>query len=111
MLSRLSYRPALTVVTQKQIPRAAGRPELTLPRPTFQLARTVGLGRVELPTSPLSGARSNQRSASAQSGVFCQRPKLVSQNRAITPLERPQTPSLKLRLLARYSLRYVRRGT
>src|ERR1700757_3050816 len=53
-LSQLSYSPTISVCLRLLM---------------------VGLGRVELPTSPLSGVRSNQLSY---------RPKLVS-NRAVSP--------------------------
>ena len=58
VLSQLSYSPVHGPPMNRR-PVSSGA---TSRRSTVHDARVVGLGRVELPTSPLSGVRSNQLS-------------------------------------------------
>jgi hypothetical protein len=65
-LSQLSYGPlrrtARISLTARRAARPNGRRELLRERPVGQRQIMVGLGRLELPTSRLSSARSNQLS-------------------------------------------------
>ena len=59
-LSQLSYGPVFKLVCSSTI----------VPSPN-SLRKMVGLGRLELPTSPLSGVRSNQLSYRPKSVSSC----------------------------------------
>ena len=61
VLSQLSYSPVHRLFTDegRRLARSAAKKTC---RGTVRDSKVVGLGRVELPTSPLSGVRSNQLS-------------------------------------------------
>ena len=55
--------------------KAGALPAELWPRKIFLLEEMVGLGRFELPTSPLSGVRSNQLSYRPECHAMCKRAK------------------------------------
>src|SRR5258708_7590564 len=67
-LSQLSYSPAFTS-RAAQHAAAPSRLVRAIRRLPFAHPQMVGLGRIELPTSPLSGVRSSQLSYRPESAV------------------------------------------